>query len=472
MRDSSTETWTRRGIYHALFRFKWRAIGFFCLTVTLAVIGLIVVAPTYRSEAKLLMRVGRESVSLDPTATATGRVIGYSNSRETEINSVIEVITGRPIIEKVVEQQRGEKPFSSVLERERAVRSLMKKVAAWSPKETNVIAVSGEGDTPELAQSTVQAVVDAYVEEHMRVHRTSGSYEFFQEQSEMLRRNLEEASDRLRDAKNEYGFVELTGRRTSLQKQIGDLDAMIRNIDSEVTASEAKVAAMQSSLDDLPANMVASLAGGDKSSVNLRQTLFQLQTREKELMSQRTPDHPSVIAIREQVRELELILDNEKLDRGSAESTVTLEERSKLKSWEARKAKLAEQHLLLQSELRDLNQQETHINKLQRELDLLAANYKTYSESLEQSRVDQALKTEGITNVSIVQSASFEPKPASPRKGRTLAIAWMIGLIGGVGLALLSEHTDQSLHSGDDVERHLRLPLLASIPRLRAVPSA
>ncbi len=472
MRDSPRETWTRRSIYHALFRFRWRAIGFFCTTVTLAVIGLIVASPTYRSEAKLLLRVGRESVSLDPTATATGHVIGYNNSRETEINSVIEVITGRPIIEKVAEQLQGEKPFASVLERDRAVRSLMRKVAAWSPKATNVIAVSGEGDTPELAQSTVQAVIDAYVEEHMRVHRTSGSYEFFEDQTEKLLRDLEEASDHLRDAKNEYGFVELTGRRTSLQKQIGDLEATMRNIDSEVTASKAKVAAMQASLDGLPANMVASLAGGDKSSVNLRQTLFQLQTREKELMSQRTPDHPSVIAIREQVRALELILEKEKLDRGSAESTVTLEERSKLRSWEARKAKLAEQHLVLQSELRDLNQQETHVNELQRKHDLLEGNLNTYSVSLEQSRVDQALKTEGITNVSVVQAASFEPKPASPKKKRTLAIAWMIGLIGGIGLALLSEQADQSLHSGDDVERHLRIPLLASIPRLQAVPSA
>jgi uncharacterized protein involved in exopolysaccharide biosynthesis len=136
---------------------------------------------------------------------------------------------------------------------------------------------------------------------------------------------------------------------------------------------------------------------------------------------------------------------------------------------EARKAKLAEQQLLLKSELRKLNEQEAHVNQLQRELDLLAANYKTYSESLEQSRVDQALKTEGITNVSIVQPASFEPKPARPRKGRTLMLAWLIGLVGGVAVALLSEHVDQSLRFGDDVERHLRLPLLESIPKLERI---
>jgi uncharacterized protein involved in exopolysaccharide biosynthesis len=471
MRDSAKEIWTRRGVYHALFRFKWRAIGFFCTTVTLAVIGLIVVSRTYRSEAKLLIRVGRESVSLDPTATATGQVIGYSSSRETEINSVIEVITGRPILETVVAEQRGDKPFSSPMERDMAVRSLMQKLSAWSPKDTNVVVVAGEGDSPEMAQSTVQAIVDAYVEEHMRVHRTSGSYEFFLEQSEMLKKGLEEASERLRDAKNEYGFVELAGRRASLQKQIGDLETTIRDVDSEVTASQAKIAAMQASLDGLPASMIAALAGGDKSSVNLRQTLFELQAREKELMSQRTANHPSVIAIREQVRELELILEDEKLDRAAAESTVLLEESSKLKSFEARKGKLAEQQKLLTLELQELNQQEAHVNQLQREVDLVAANYKTYSESLEQSRVDQALKTEGITNVSVVQAASFEPKPSSPRKGRTLVLAGLLGMCGAVGLALLSEHLDQSLRFAHDIERHLRLPLLASIPHMRTVPS-
>ena len=41
MRDTSNDVWTLRAFYQALFRFKWRAIGFFSITVTLAVVALV-----------------------------------------------------------------------------------------------------------------------------------------------------------------------------------------------------------------------------------------------------------------------------------------------------------------------------------------------------------------------------------------------------------------------------------------------
>ena len=217
--------------------------------------------------------------------------------------------------------------------------------------------------------------------------------------------------------------------------------------------------------------MVATLAVGDQSQVHIRRQLFDLQALEQELLSKRTEDHPEVVAARAKMRELQAIFDNEIVDRGSAMSTVVLKEESKLKSLLARKTTLAEQQDQLHADLRSLNQQEQHVDQLEREVQLLAANYKTYSESLEQSRVDQALKTEGITNVSEVQPASFEPKPSSPRKGLTLALAGLLGLCGAVGLALLSEQLDQSLRFADDIEQRLGLPLLASIPALRAIPS-
>jgi uncharacterized protein involved in exopolysaccharide biosynthesis len=303
----------------------------------------------------------------------------------------------------------------------------------------------------------------------VRVHRNSGSFEFFREQSDNLREQLEQATALLRDAKNEYGFVSLVERRQSLEKQIGELETQMRQTESEATASAAKVASLRTSLDKMPAGLVGSLTGGDDSLVQLRREFFELQTRQQELLSKRTADHPEVIAVQQQVRELQAIFDNEKIDHGSAMSAVVLEEESKLKSHEARCKTLALQHQQMTKELRNLNEHALQVEKLQREVDLLAANYKTYSESLEQSRVDEALQSEGITNVKVVQAASFEPKPFSPRKGVILLVAGFLGMFGGLGLALLSEQLDQSLRFGDDVERRLQLPLLAAIPLMKPV---
>jgi len=55
-----------RDLYHVLFR-HMRKIGLFFVAVLLAVmLGTFLVSEIYQSEAKLLVRVGRESVTLDP----------------------------------------------------------------------------------------------------------------------------------------------------------------------------------------------------------------------------------------------------------------------------------------------------------------------------------------------------------------------------------------------------------------------
>ncbi|MGI9429024.1 MAG: Wzz/FepE/Etk N-terminal domain-containing protein, partial [Bythopirellula sp.] len=68
----------------AVFRNKKKVIF-----VPLAILGLaalvILFAPReYRSEAKVFMKIGRESVKIDPTATTGDMISMQSNSRENE----------------------------------------------------------------------------------------------------------------------------------------------------------------------------------------------------------------------------------------------------------------------------------------------------------------------------------------------------------------------------------------------------
>ena len=72
-----------------------------------------------------------------------------------------------------------------------------------------------------------------------------------------------------------------------------------------------------------------------------------------------------------------------------------------------------------------------------------------------------------MSNISVAQPATYEPKPVYPRKGLLLLFGLMFGTLGGVGLALLADWRDHSFHAAEDVERYLELAVLGSIPRLR-----
>ena len=58
-----------RDVCRTLFRHKWKMALFFCTTLVLVLGGLSAYPRSYTSEARLFVRLGKESVSLDPTAT-------------------------------------------------------------------------------------------------------------------------------------------------------------------------------------------------------------------------------------------------------------------------------------------------------------------------------------------------------------------------------------------------------------------
>ena len=80
-----------------------RAAITFLLTIALTVLAIFFLPREYSSEAAIFVKLGRESVSLDPTAT-TGSRISVLESRENEVNSVRDMLHSRILLETVVDK--------------------------------------------------------------------------------------------------------------------------------------------------------------------------------------------------------------------------------------------------------------------------------------------------------------------------------------------------------------------------------
>src|SRR6185436_15203845 len=82
---------------------NWRIGAAVALGVAVvAVVGTLVMPRTYYSEARLFVRFGREN-QVDPTASG-GQMVALYESRESEINSLIEILKSRAILDRVVEE--------------------------------------------------------------------------------------------------------------------------------------------------------------------------------------------------------------------------------------------------------------------------------------------------------------------------------------------------------------------------------
>jgi capsular exopolysaccharide synthesis family protein len=98
--------------------------------------------------------------------------------------------------------------------------------------------------------------------------------------------------------------------------------------------------------------------------------------------------------------------------------------------------------------------------------DSLVQAQATFKQKLDQLQVDGALKQGGAQ---LVTPAQVQTSPVAPQPLRTGVLALILGLILGVGLAVLREFLDDSVKSKDDFERVVPgVPVLGLIPVVSA----
>ena len=70
-----------------------------------------------------------------------------------------------------------------------------------------------------------------------------------------------------------------------------------------------------------------------------------------------------------------------------------------------------------------------------------------------------------VDNVSILTEAQIgeNPSPINPKPVLNMAIALVVGLMAGVGLAFLLEYLDNTIKTEQDIENQLGLPVLGAI---------
>ena len=73
-------------------------------------------------------------------------------------------------------------------------------------------------------------------------------------------------------------------------------------------------------------------------------------------------------------------------------------------------------------------------------------------------------------NVSILDRAEIPRQPSKPNKKLNLMLGALVGLMGGLGLAFILEHLNNTLGTPEEVERYLGLPNLAVVPDCFSLP--
>ena len=450
------------------FHFKWRALFCFALAVGLGVAYVTFAPKMYESEAKLFVRVGRENTALDPTVRA-GETIGLNASRQEEMNSIIEHLKSRAVLEQTYEKlQVGKQPVTAK-KREEAIQGLEQQLYISSPRTSNVANVWAKANSPEQAQAIVSTLVEVYLDEHMRVHRSNDSLDFFDHQVEGLATQLESAQQSLRDLKNQAGLASITGRDESLEDELSAVKTQAKGIEAALAAADAKLDSLRELTDGLPDPILRQMVEGNPDSglSSIQGQVFELRVKRQEAEAKYDATHPTVVALDRQLAEIEKAFASKSPSRSELVKAILTPELSNKSSLLAQRDKLQAQQASLTAELKQLNDVEIEILSWQRRISQLESEYLLTLKNRDEARLDQRLRADRISNLSLLQQATFVALPISPRPLRTTALAIAAGLLLATGIVFVSNRIDPKFRSSQQLAAELGVATLGSIPRLR-----
>lgn len=107
------------------------------------------------------------------------------------------------------------------------------------------------------------------------------------------------------------------------------------------------------------------------------------------------------------------------------------------------------------------------LDSLNRNYDQLARTYQDFSDRLQQAGVQSDMERRQLgEKFRILESAEEAFEPSSPNRILFLSLGALLGLAFGVGIGLVVEMSDTSIHSSSDLQTSMGIPVLASVPQI------
>ncbi|MGD8589296.1 MAG: hypothetical protein PVG22_10755, partial [Chromatiales bacterium] len=475
--------WSLRDALAVLFRHLRTGVLFFTLIMVAVIAILFSMNDVYQSEAKLMVRLGRESVALDPTILSSN-IANVSQSRSNEINSELEILQSADLLDNLVKDigpsvivpsaDVDSDPGQII---NLALKQISENLSTQAVKDSNVIVISYKHSNPETAQNVLSEIIKLYLDKHITVHQASGSYKFLQEQESQYRQRLLEIEQKLKNLKDKAGIFSLVEQRNLLNAQISSRQAQLEDSRRDIASLTAKINDLRAALDQLPETLLLQQSTGDSnaSTEALRNRLYELQLKKQELKTKYKRETSEIRDLNGQIELTNQLLSGNKSGRvktikGLNENRQQIEldlieAKSNIAAQQSQAEMLERQISAAQLQLDTWNKQEEILEQLERERALNDAIYHKYAESLEQARVDSALEREKISNISVFQQPTLPTIPTGPHSSWILFAGFIAALFAAFGAIFLRELLDDTIQTPEQVEEKLGLPVFASFPK-------
>jgi len=454
-----------REIIGSFARHLWMIAAFTVLGLVIGVFFVVKNPPKYEAQSFIMVKAPEQSISFD------GKIMPFPSASppaESTLLSEVEVLRSRDLAEAVLNDlhldqddhfwQGMTKPRDNADFKSQALQYLIKNVKAQPVGRSLVIELSFRHANAAMAATIVNRMVQLYQEQQVRdkIIAARKTSDWLQERLDTLGRKLQKSSQALEEYRARENLVD--GAKAELtSEQISDLGSQIVAAETDLATAKAQqeqlqeVADNKKSLEDISQvfqSHMINLLSHDEAT---------LQSDYAEMKSKYGPNHPKLLAIQAEIREL---------GQKKAKEISHIKENlnNDVITYDAKLQKLKKTLAELEEKRRRENKASIGLRELQREEEADRALYETF---LNRQKEVSMMSDIEQPDSKIISLARIPATASNAPAILIILFCSFAGFLFSLLVALVLEQLESYIRTARDLERLTGAPVLGMLPELR-----
>ena len=310
---------------------------------------------------------------------------------------------------------------------------------------TNMITVSASGPDPNILENYVNSLCEVYQKLEREWDRKEDDevIDFLEKRIELYRKRLEDA---------EAAMIEF--KRTNVVRGFGsDVGAQLKmRQDLMIEASR-----ISDEIDEMKQKSETAWMRDIPQITSILQQKRDLESKKSAILERYTPNHPSLVAINENLEWLDSQI--EELKKNYEKDRMERLEKA-IHSREGNLADIRRRIAELDAALSTMSSDQVIYSNLDMELSLSKNLYSMFWERLEQQKIIRQSKSGGVN----LTGAAAAPVKIYPNERAHQTVGLALGMMIGLAFAFLLETMDTSIRTIEEIEEFIGLPVLGVAP--------
>jgi len=422
---------------------------------------LLTTAKVYQAASLVELSVRRPRIMTQQAAVIEDQ--GASSQSEEIFNTRLEKFKGRAMREAAIARYRKQRPECKL--QDEAFNGFFANLNLTLLRRTRLVKIEFSHTDPQFAADFCTAfteAAEASVYDENRI-ASDAAVIWLEAQCVTQRNEVEKADTSLLKYRQENKIDVLESQRKTVDNALMDFNSVLVGLESQ-EAKERDLLNTLTVVELKPENagrLPTSIPRGDEIKAAMDKWMAALAERDA-LLSKYTAKHPEVLA-KDGVVAMYRNQALDALNRAKATCASNLElfrkQAESLRQKKADQAKLASD-LELQ-----IVERRTHLTALERTRDACDTAYRGILGRIQEARM---AADENTATVKIVERPSIPEAPIKPKPFRIIAMAILLGLMGGVVLSLIVDTMEDHVTGPHDIESDAGIKVLAMVPHVKA----